>query len=910
MALPTITKIFSNLFSSGWIADELDVLWHAGEPLVLPTSYYSEAFREIQRLTPRRTKIQHCFQTNGMFINDDWCQLFKTYEAKVGVSIDGPEHINTAHRVARSGAPTFSEALAGVQCLRRNNVDFSILSVLTSSSLKHAKELYEFYQSEGIRSVCFNVEEIEGSNTSSSLSGDGKEQEFESFMREFWNLNVGSGALYYVREFDQMLKYIICPEDAEIYNTLSQPFATLSIDCKGNYTTFSPEFLGHKNDRYNDFIIGNVWKNSFEDALNSESFRVLSRDVAKGVELCRASCEYFSVCGGGSPVNKLYENGSIVSTETMCCRLHVKVMADLATDIIENSAKVPETGRAAEPDLVILGAGMVCPEHLTLETLRMLRTCDRIYTNVTEQDLARLDEDIRVKCVSLWPLYRDGRPRLQNYADVESTISGAVQDGGRVGYLTQGHPRVFDTVAEKLVQAGRGRGWNVAVLPAVSSLDTLLTEIGYDPANGLFVHEAAGLVAERISLVPSVATFLLQPCVFGSEFTHIASPHRELDLRPLRNYLLSYYRPEQRCAFIRSAIRSGERHQVLWIQLRNLASTSYEAIAGSTLFLPPADRECPHESGRAERTRVAATERDGSQCDPPSEGWSAIWLRADGDRIVICNCNDDSGQDRLQVNRGTREASITFGKNAYEAAARIPDAGWRSPTTQERQLNSISEGSRQTGNAIGVVRLPPTLLEPFRVLRAAASAVWRVEEIEHLLNAPDSEEGVRLVADYVKRKFQKPGMHTEMEGGICAKSPGLMTLSVQSETSKFVGLHVDDWYSFPLQRRSFAPNRICVNIGSEDRFLLYLDLPIERIHKELRRLGTGAPPDADGTGIARVFMSLLPRYPVNRLRIHPGEAYIAPTENIVHDASTIEMATIDLSLQLRGQFELSTVGPV
>jgi hypothetical protein len=285
-------------------------------------------------------------------------------------------------------------------------------------------------------------------------------------------------------------------------------------------------------------------------------------------------------------------------------------------------------------------------------------------------------------------------------------------------------------------------------------------------------------------------------------------------------------------------------------------------------------------------------------------------LRADGDRIVICNCNDDSGQDRLQVNRGTREASITFGKNAYEAAARIPDAGWRSPTTQERQLNSISEGSRQTGNAIGVVRLPPTLLEPFRVLRAAASAVWRVEEIEHLLNAPDSEEGVRLVADYVKRKFQKPGMHTEMEGGICAKSPGLMTLSVQSETSKFVGLHVDDWYSFPLQRRSFAPNRICVNIGSEDRFLLYLDLPIERIHKELRRLGTGAPPDADGTGIARVFMSLLPRYPVNRLRIHPGEAYIAPTENIVHDASTIEMATIDLSLQLRGQFELSTVGPV
>jgi hypothetical protein len=63
------------------------------------------------------------------------------------------------------------------------------------------------------------------------------------------------------------------------------------------------------------------------------------------------SCEYFAVCGGGAPVNKLYENGTIVSSETMYCRLNVKVIADLAMEIIESSAATaPADSRgASEP---------------------------------------------------------------------------------------------------------------------------------------------------------------------------------------------------------------------------------------------------------------------------------------------------------------------------------------------------------------------------------------------------------------------------------------------------------------------------------------------------------------------------------------------------------------------------------
>ena len=50
---PTLWNLFSQLFASGWVRDRLDVVWHAGEPMVLPIDFYREALRMIDRLRPR-----------------------------------------------------------------------------------------------------------------------------------------------------------------------------------------------------------------------------------------------------------------------------------------------------------------------------------------------------------------------------------------------------------------------------------------------------------------------------------------------------------------------------------------------------------------------------------------------------------------------------------------------------------------------------------------------------------------------------------------------------------------------------------------------------------------------------------------------------------------------------------------
>ena len=56
IAQSTVTRLFTELFASGWSNPEITVLWHAGEPLAVPVSFYREAFATIERLRPKASR--------------------------------------------------------------------------------------------------------------------------------------------------------------------------------------------------------------------------------------------------------------------------------------------------------------------------------------------------------------------------------------------------------------------------------------------------------------------------------------------------------------------------------------------------------------------------------------------------------------------------------------------------------------------------------------------------------------------------------------------------------------------------------------------------------------------------------------------------------------------------------------
>jgi uncharacterized protein len=337
----TLQKLFSEVFRSGWVGNVLSIVWHAGEPMVLPIAFYRDAFALIERLRPPELQIFHSFQTNGTLIDSDWCGFFAEAQINLGVSVDGPRHFHDSQRVTRSGRGTFDQTIAGIRLLRAYGVPFHVISVLTPASIAAPREMFEFYVAEGIERVCFNIEESEGDHVSPSLGAAGIEAAYYRFLYEFWKLAAASpGKITFLREIEHALQQVIRPSEAPFRNQLVEPFAITSMDWAGNVSTFSPELLGLQNSTYNDFILGNINHARLTDLPRSPLFARLSADIDAGVAMCRDQCEYFSVCGGGEPVNKLAENGSFASTETAYCRVTKMRATDLVLDALDRMTPV------------------------------------------------------------------------------------------------------------------------------------------------------------------------------------------------------------------------------------------------------------------------------------------------------------------------------------------------------------------------------------------------------------------------------------------------------------------------------------------------------------------------------------------------------------------------------------------
>jgi uncharacterized protein len=350
VAEETLRNLFSQVFASGWARDGLSVVWHAGEPMVLPPAFYKRAFALIDELKPAQLAVKHSFQTNGTLIDDAWCGFITDSGVNVGVSIDGPRRLHDLNRVTRTGRGTFDKAVAGIRRLKRHGVPFHVISVLTAESLAAPQEMFDFYLGEGIEHVCFNVEESEGEHRSASFAETGIEGAYYRFLSEFWRLSAAHpGRIPFIREIDDAQRNIFRPHDAGFFNQLATPFAITSMDWTGNIATFSPELLGLKSPVYDDFILGNVNRDRLADLADRPLLARMKADIDAGIAICRESCEYFSVCGGGEPVNKLFENGSFATAETTYCRMTKMRATDLVLDRLDRVPAIIEGREATLP---------------------------------------------------------------------------------------------------------------------------------------------------------------------------------------------------------------------------------------------------------------------------------------------------------------------------------------------------------------------------------------------------------------------------------------------------------------------------------------------------------------------------------------------------------------------------------
>src|SRR2546423_10823533 len=214
------------------------IVWHAGEPTVVPLSWYERAYRTLRPALPPAASFS--LQSNGISISDEWVDFLGRSNTHVGLSVDGPQRFHDMRRKTRAGGPTWSLVIQNLRRLQSAGIYPNVISVLHPSALSFADEFYRFYREHHIEEVSFSIDEMEGANVASPFDGRDKEP-MVGFLNELLRLAFRDGYPLHIREVERIAHRLA--EGGAIDNEQVEAWRVIVVAANGDVTTFSPEFM-------------------------------------------------------------------------------------------------------------------------------------------------------------------------------------------------------------------------------------------------------------------------------------------------------------------------------------------------------------------------------------------------------------------------------------------------------------------------------------------------------------------------------------------------------------------------------------------------------------------------------------------------------------------------------------------
>lgn len=133
---------------------EVSFCWHGGEPLLAGIDFYRAAVAFQQQYRGEKT-IVNALQTNGLSVDEEWCDFWRENHFLIGISIDGPQDLHDAYRLTRGGKPTWRAAMRAVELCAARGVEYNTLSTVNRLSEGRGAEVYRFLRGIGSRFMQF-----------------------------------------------------------------------------------------------------------------------------------------------------------------------------------------------------------------------------------------------------------------------------------------------------------------------------------------------------------------------------------------------------------------------------------------------------------------------------------------------------------------------------------------------------------------------------------------------------------------------------------------------------------------------------------------------------------------------------------------------------------------------------------
>jgi hypothetical protein len=243
------------------------------------------------------------------------------------------------------------------------------------------------------------------------------------------------------------------------------------------------------------------------------------------------------------------------------------------------------TSNCTDVYLVGLGVSPVC--HITLQAQDVLQRCTTIFVVDHGFGILKYLGTLCSDVVNLLDEYQEGIHRLTTYQRMASRVIDRALDSSPVAFATYGHPSWLVYPSALIRESGRMLGLNINIVHGISTIDTVIGDLGIDPGtDGLQIHEATGLVKEERQLDPHVPCLLLQADAFDTPIFSMGNRDPERYVA-LKNYLLKFYDSTHEVISIYSSTHPLMRPIKKRFIIQDLPDTLANQIISGTLFIAP-----------------------------------------------------------------------------------------------------------------------------------------------------------------------------------------------------------------------------------------------------------------------------------------------------------------------------------
>jgi uncharacterized protein len=113
---------------------ELSFVWHGGEPTLAGLDFYQRAVDLQKQYLPDGWTCWNNLQTNGVLIDDEWCEFLAEAGFDVGLSVDGTPGLHDRYRKDQHGKGSYLAAAEAAHRLLAHGVRPDLLCTVTSDT--------------------------------------------------------------------------------------------------------------------------------------------------------------------------------------------------------------------------------------------------------------------------------------------------------------------------------------------------------------------------------------------------------------------------------------------------------------------------------------------------------------------------------------------------------------------------------------------------------------------------------------------------------------------------------------------------------------------------------------------------------------------------------------------------------